>query len=351
MRLLVSALEPSANLHLTSLCAKLPSDVELVGVFDKNLGTPIVDLSQNAVMGFVDVIAKIPFFLKLKNEMVSLSFSCDKVLLMDSSGFNLPLAQAIKKANPTIQIIYYILPQAWVWKKNRVYKLDKYCDSLCSIIPFERDIYPNPQKVKYVGHPLLDQITSMKTKVVATKKIVFMPGSRRHEIGSLLPIFKQMCENFDGYEKILVIPSKFSDSYIQEIYGDIEIFTIMKNTHEALMNAEYAFVCSGTATLEAALLATPFTLCYKAKKIDFFLGKLFVKLNFVGLANIFFEKMGKEKLHDELLQEDVTKENLLTSYYQTNQEKFIDNCMLLREYLEHGSADTMAKIITEGNHK
>lgn len=345
LKILVSALEPSSNLHLGSLKQYFPNDVEFVGIFDASFGKPIVDLSQNAIMGFVDAIKKLPFFFKLKSQMVELSKSCDKVLLMDSSGFNLPLAKAIKKANPKIEIIYYILPQAWAWKQKRVVALDKYCDKLLSIIPFEKRIYPNPQKVEFVGHPLLDQIKNIKNEFTHSNTIAFMPGSRKSEIKSLMPVFREVCNELKNKNFLLVVPPKFSDDFISEIYGDIHQFEISRNTHEALLQAEYAFICSGTATLEAALIGTPFTLCYIAKKFDYFIGSIFVKLNFIGLANIFFEKMGRAKLHDEFIQENVTAKNLIQSYKNCDLNNFNKNCKDLRVYLQSGSAENASKII------
>lgn len=97
MKILVSALETSANVHLKELTKHFNDDVELLGIFDKNLGNPQYDLSSLAIMGFVDALKRLPFFFKLKSEMVTLSAEVDKVLLIDSSGFNLPLAKAIKK--------------------------------------------------------------------------------------------------------------------------------------------------------------------------------------------------------------------------------------------------------------
>jgi lipid-A-disaccharide synthase len=138
MKILVSALESSSNLHLKALCEHFASNIELVGIFDKSLGEPNYDISELAVMGFIDVIKKIPFFLKLKSEMVELARDVDKVLLMDNSGFNLPLAKAIKQKYPNKEIIYYILPQAWAWKKKRIPVIEQNCDTLLSILPFEK---------------------------------------------------------------------------------------------------------------------------------------------------------------------------------------------------------------------
>lgn len=344
MKILVSAMEASSNVHLKEL-KKYLTNVEFVGVFDKELGNPLYDLTSLAIMGFVDAIKKLRFFFKLRDELVDLAKDCDKVLLLDSSGFNLPLAKKLREVYPNKEIIYYILPQAWAWKRKRVIALEKYCTKLCSILPFESEIYNDKSKITYVGHPLLDEIKEFKENLSNSNKIVFMPGSRKTEIRNLIPIFKELIKEIPNKEYVLVIPKKFDEDYIRNIYGDISMFNISKDSHKALFEAEYAFICSGTATLEAALIGTPFTLSYIAKKLDFFIGKTFVKLNYVGLANIFFEKMGKEKLHSEFLQNEVTVSNLLKDYESLNKEQFFINSKLLRDYLKHGSSCNVAQII------
>lgn len=345
MKLLVCAMEASSNIHLKELKKYLNDDVKLYGVFDKELGNPLYDLTALAIMGIVDALKKLRFFFKLRDELVTLAANCDKILLMDSSGFNLPLAKKLRETYPNKEIIYYILPQAWAWKKARVQKLEKYCSKLCSIIPFESEMYSDKNKITYVGHPLLDEIKDFKEELSNTNKIAFMPGSRKTEISNLMPIFRELIKKIPNKEYILIIPAKFDDEYIKKIYGDISAFTISKNTHEALKVAEYAFICSGTATLEAALIGTPFTLSYIAKKLDYFIGRMFVKLNHVGLANIFFEKMGKSALHSEFLQEDVNLDNLLKDYENMDKKLFFENSRLLRDYLKNGSSQNVAKII------
>ena len=99
MKLLVSALEPSSNLHLKEVL-KHTNDVELLGIFDKSLGSPLYDISEMAIMGVVDAIKKLRWFFKVADEIVELAKDADKILLMDSSGFNLPLAKKLKKAYP-----------------------------------------------------------------------------------------------------------------------------------------------------------------------------------------------------------------------------------------------------------
>ena len=346
MKILVCALETSSNIHLEALLKELPKDIELVGIFDKKLGNPTYDITQLAVMGFVDAIKKLRFFLKLKKQMSELSKQVDKVLLMDSSGFNLPLAKSIKKIDPNKEIIYYILPQAWAWKKGRIPKIEKRCDKLCSILPFEKNYYNQKEMISYVGHPLLDEIEHFKESIKEINTVAFMPGSRKGEITKLMPIYKEVAKQIDA-KAVLIIPAKFSDEYIKEVYGDISEFEISNNAHKTLQEVDFAFICSGTATLEAALIGTPFVLSYIANKIDYIIAMKLVKIKYIGLANIFFDKMGKEPIHTELLQYDVTAKALLKEYKTFNREKFLENSKTLREYLKNGSSKNVAKIITK----
>ena len=347
MKLLVSALEPSSNLHLREVLKHLDSlngDIELLGIFDKRIdkGTPLYDISQMAIMGVVDALKKLPWFFKVADEMVTLAKEVDKILLMDSSGFNLPLAKKLKTAYPDKEIIYYILPQVWASRPRRSEKLERYCDRLLGILPFEADYYPGG-KAEYVGHPLLDEITICNTSQQGI--VTFLPGSRRGEIVRLLPIFKKVAAALPNKEAQLVIPPTFSDEKIKTFYGDISMFSISRNTHTALSKSEFAFICSGTATLEAALIGTPFTLAYIAKKLDFFIGTKLLNIKQVGLANIILSRHNGTTLHNELLQEDVTVDNLLREYYNTDREKFAAKAKELKEYLGHGSSENVAKII------
>ena len=136
LKLLLSALEPSANLHIEPLLRAL-NDVEIYGIFDEKFGKPLMPSKDFSVMGFVDVLPKIQKARKAIKIMTRMSFFVDKVILIDSPAFNLPLAKAIKKLNPNIEIIYYILPQVWAWKPHRVAQIEKYCTILASVLPFE----------------------------------------------------------------------------------------------------------------------------------------------------------------------------------------------------------------------
>ena len=345
MKILVSALEPSSNLHLKEVL-KHTQNIDLIGIFDKNItdGTPLHDISEMAIMGVVDAIKKLRWFFKVADEMVALAKDADKVLLMDSSGFNLPLAKKLKKAYPNKEIIYYILPQIWASRPKRAIKLEQYCDKLLGILPFEVDYYPQ-NKATYIGHPLLDEIEVQYDS--ASNTIAFMPGSRKSEISRLLPIFKEVRAKLSDKRALLIIPSSFSEEKIETLYGDISMFEISKDTHTALASSEFSFICSGTATLEAALIGVPFTLAYIAKKVDFFIGTKLLGITQVGLANIILTNYNNTTLHNEILQEEVTVDKLLKEYYNTDREIFAKKAEELRTYLGDGSSKNVAKIIME----
>jgi len=348
MKLLVSALEPSANLHLKEVL-RHTQDVELMGIFDKHIenGTPLYDISQMAIMGVVDVLKKLRWFFKVADEMVALAKEADKVLLMDGSGFNLPLAKKLKTAYPDKEIIYYILPQVWASRPKRVKKLEKYCDRLLGILPFEIGCYSSG-KAQYVGHPLLDEIDVVRNEKETKGCIAFMPGSRKAEISRLMPVFLELRRKLgNNIRPLLVIPPSFSRDKIAKLYRGNREFEIVRDTHEALRRSEFAFICSGTATLEAALIGTPFTLAYIAKKIDYFIAFKVLGITQIGLANIILAHDNHTTLHNELLQEEVTVDNLLKEYYNTDRKKFAEKAKELREYLGHGSSENVARIIMQ----
>lgn len=341
MKLLVSALEPSANLHLEPILEGLEK-YEIFGIFDERLGKPLMSSKQFSIMGFLDAIPKIRKAKYAIKIMTRMSFFVDKVILIDSPAFNLPLAKAIKTLNPNIEIIYYILPQVWAWKPHRVAKIEKYCTVLASILPFEQYFYTKSQ---YVGHPLLDEIPLFKLQATQEGAISFLPGSRKSEIKKLMPIFNALAAKIEGKEKLLVIPPHLDEDDIAKMYGNVGAFTLCRNTYDAFAKSEFAFICSGTATLEAALVGVPFVLAYKAKAFDYWLAKKFVRLKHVGLANILCDFAKMEALHVELLQEDVSVENLFEAYQTCEKSSFFKNAIKLRNILGHGSQEAMIEIV------
>jgi len=340
MKLLVSALEPSSNLHLKALYPHLDG-AELCGIFDESLGTPLYSPKAFSVMGIKDVIGKIFSAKEAMAELVFLAGDADKVLLIDAPAFNLPLAKKIKEKYPEKEISYYILPKVWAWKKKRAAKVDKHCDNLLSIFPFEDQFYP---RSTYVGNPLMDEIKSFKTEVSKNNKVAFLAGSRKSEVRSLMPIYHELRKKHEE-EAILVIPPHFNDEEIEELYGDISGYTVVKNTHDALFQADFAYVCSGTATLECSLIGTPMVLVFRANRLEYWIGRKFVKLKHVGLANIIYDFEDKEEMHTELLQEEVNVDRMYEVYATIDKEKFLERSIELREELGKSRLKDVAEII------
>ncbi|WP_033788935.1 lipid-A-disaccharide synthase [Helicobacter pylori] len=348
--ILVSALEASSNVHLEELRRNLPKDYRFIGVFEGN--GALYSPREFSIMGFKDVIGRLGFLLKVHKEMVQLAKQADMVLLMDASSFNIPLAKKIKKQDSHKKIMYYILPQVWAWKKWRAKTLEKYCDFLGAILPFEASYYQ--QKAQYVGHPLLDEIKYYK-KDIKGETLVFMPGSRKSEIAKMFPLFVKVArilEQNEGFKRcVLVVPSFFKGLDLKALYGeDIKWFEISYDAHKSLFEAEFAFICSGTATLEAALIGTPFVLAYRAKTMDFLIARMFVNLHYIGLANIFYNALndetpglGESQLHPELIQHFLSVESLLKAYKEMDRERYFKESLRLREYLASGSSRKVAK--------
>lgn len=405
---LVTALEPSANLHLKEVLKAFWAEYgefELSGIYDENLcaefetnlkqkskknfgensqeilnlnsapnpqeplnsgdtpnskgvkiNKPLYSSHEFSAMGFVEVL---PLIFKAKRaikELTSLALErqnaqkpFDAVLCIDSPAFNIPFAKALNAAGVRAKKIYYILPQVWAWKKGRIPIIEANFDELASILPFDGQFF---SKSTFVGHPLLDELKEFKdesdfemilSKEESKKTLSFLPGSRRSEIKRLMPVFRELALNFKG-EKILCVPP-FNLARLDELYGDTKGFKVVTNTPQALKKSDFAFICSGTATLEAALIGTPFILAYKAKAIDVFIARLFVRLKHIGLANIMCDFAGKSELNPEFLQNEVSAKNLFEAYRKFDFKEFFDKVSFLKNYLRFGSAKNVAKML------
>ena len=405
---LVTALEPSANLHLKEVLKAFWAEFgefELCGIYDENLcaefeanlkqkskenfsensqetlnlnsapnpqeplnlgdtpnskgvkiNKPLYSSHEFSAMGFVEVL---PLIFKAKRaikELTSLALQrqnaqkpFDAVLCIDSPAFNIPFAKALNAAGVRAKKIYYILPQVWAWKKGRIPIIEANFDELASILPFDGQFF---SKSTFVGHPLLDELKEFKdesdfemilSKEESKKTLSFLPGSRRSEIKRLMPVFRELALNFKG-EKILCVPP-FNLARLDELYGDTKGFKVVTNTPQALKKSDFAFICSGTATLEAALIGTPFILAYKAKAIDVFIARLFVRLKHIGLANIMCDFAGKTELNPEFLQNEVSAKNLFEAYRKFDFKEFFDKVSFLKNYLRFGSAKNVAKML------
>jgi lipid-A-disaccharide synthase len=231
-----------------------------------------------------------------------LLYQPDVIVLIDYPGFNLRIAEFAKEQN--IRVVYYVSPQIWAWKKNRVHKIIRDVDTMITILPFEKDFYAKYNyKAHYAGHPLLDIINDeMKNDDWQTFKtnynlddrpiIAVLPGSRKQEIKKMLPIMVQMVEQFPEYQFVTSKVKGQSFSLYQSQIKNRKTTLVEGDTYTLLRHAKAAMVTSGTATLETALWNVPQVVCYKGSFISYLIAKSVIgkHLKYISLVNLILDK-------------------------------------------------------------
>lgn len=265
-----------------------------------------------AFMGFVEVITHLPTIFRnidfCKKDI--LAYHPDVLVLIDYPGFNMRIAEWAKKQG--LRTVYYISPQVWAWKENRVKKIKRDVDKMLVILPFEVDFYKKwHYDVTYVGHPLVEVVSHEKKDVpvrpLSHKPIIaLLPGSRAQEIKVKLPIMLQMVQYFPGYCFAVAQAPALPDSLYKEIAGDNPVLLVKDQTYNLLKQAKAGLITSGTATLETALFGLPQVVCYKGNAISFWLATKLVKVKYISLVNLIMDKL----VVTELIQDQLTESNL-----------------------------------------
>ncbi len=266
-----------------------------------------------AFMGFVEVITHLRTIFRnidfCKKDI--LEYKPDVLVLIDYPGFNMRIAEWAKKQG--IRIVYYISPQVWAWKENRVKKIKRDVDKMLVILPFEVDFYKKWNfPVTYVGHPLVEVVNYQKNNVpvqpIATDKpiIALLPGSRSQEIKVKLPLMLKMVKHFPDYCIVVAQASAQPDSLYQEIIGDEPVLIVKDQTYNLLKQAKAGLITSGTATLETALFGLPQVVCYKGNPVSFWLATKLVDVKYISLVNLIMDK----EVVKELIQTELTEANI-----------------------------------------
>lgn len=265
---------------------------------------------NTAFMGFVEVLKHLPAiftYIKQCKEDIR-NYQPDVVVFIDYPGFNLRIAKFVKEQG--IKTVYYISPQVWAWKENRVKKIKQYIDKMLVILPFEKDFYKKwNYNVTYVGHPLLDEINANNYPLnlkVDKPIIALLPGSRKQEIEKILPQFLSVVNDFPNYQFIVAGLSHINNEVYEKIIGNNNVLLVKDNTYGLLQHSHVAIVASGTATLETALFGVPLLVGYKGNFLSYYIGRMLVKIKFISLVNLIFD----EKVVAELIQNTLNKENL-----------------------------------------
>ncbi len=302
----MSAGEPSGDLHGSMLITELRklAKIEVYGMGAEKMeqaGCRILyDCSGLSVVGFSEILSKLRRLreaTRILNEFM-LKEKPTLLILIDYPGFNLRLARMAKAKS--IPVVYYVSPQVWAWGHWRIKLIEKYVDELICILPFEPDFFRDyAVNTTFVGHPLLDVVKSKVSRTdflqnLQLKKakplIGLLPGSRKEEIRRVLPIMvkvKERLEQLIDPEFVLILFPGVSGE-VRDILGEcaMNIKIVENEKYEAISHSDLLLCTSGTVTVEALILETPMLILYKVSLISWLIGKLLVKIPYIGLVNI-----------------------------------------------------------------
>ena len=270
-----------------------------------------------SVVGFFEVFRHIKPILRALNFIKKSlrDVRPDLVILIDFPDFNFRVARAAKKAD--IPVLYYVSPQVWAWRRGRAKTLARTVNKMIVLFPFEVAIYKNVGlDVEFLGHPIMDIVSAAEKKITMRREgnpcIALLPGSRRGEIKQLMPALLRAGDFIkEKYPDVVFLiplaPTLTEDDFLPYIEkSSLPLRIIKDDFHGVVKNADFAIVCSGTATLETALLGTPMVVVYRLNPLTFLLARLLIRVRFIALVNLVAERL----IVPELIQNDATPENI-----------------------------------------
>lgn len=346
MRYYLIAGEASGDMHAANLMEQIKCfDEQYVFRFwggdrmQQQGGTNVKHYKHHAFMGFAEVVMNIRTIAsnlkKCKKDL--LAYKPDLLILVDYPGFNLRIAEFANEHG--IKVAYYISPQIWAWKENRIHKIKRVVDEMFVILPFEKDFYKkHHMDVHFVGHPLLDELKKRNRSFdeAAFRKehglderaiIALLPGSRTQEIQRMLPVMVEVVKEFPEYQFVIAGTKHMSKDLYQSIIGDHDVKLLIEKTYPLLQSAYAGMITSGTASLETALFHVPQLVMYKAQEVSYQIARRLVKLDFISVANLVFKKeVFREFIQRDcnatavsaelkrLIQDNDYRENMLQNY-------------------------------------
>jgi lipid-A-disaccharide synthase len=326
---MIIAGEASGDMHGASLVQEMHAmdpDLLFYGVGGAKMqiaGVKLTaDAAEMAVVGLTEAIARIGTFLRVMRRLkASLKDNPpDLLILIDYPDFNLPLAKAAYKLG--IKVLYYISPQVWAWRKGRIDAIRKCVDQMVVILPFEEEFYRRAGvNATFVGHPLLDVVKTELGRHEEINRLGFkedavtvalLPGSRKNEVSMLLPEMLGACEilskMISPVQFLLPLASTVSLAFIKDLLAQssVHVKIVQDGSYDAIAASDAAIVASGTATLETALLGTPMVVVYRISGISFAVGKRFIKVDYISLANLIAQK----RIVPELIQSEANSQRI-----------------------------------------
>ncbi|MBK7292503.1 MAG: lipid-A-disaccharide synthase [Holophagaceae bacterium] len=327
--LLVIAGEDSGDLHgaelLRELKARAP-ELRIIGVggprMSPFLDRKLADVKDLAVVGFVEVIRHLPRLNRLFKQILvaAQEEGIAGALLIDYPGFNLRLAKALRARLPGVGLHQYVCPQVWAWKKGRIPDLGRTLDTLYCLFDFEPELFQGyPVDARFVGHPLVELVRPecgreaffAETGLDPARPLVaLLPGSRIGEIQRLLPPMAALAATWKHtrpeVQWVLPVAPTLEPAFVRSHLGEAPVILVEGRTYAARAYADAALVASGTATLETALLGTPFAIVYKLNALTYQLARRIVRVPHFGLANV----VAGREVAPELLQGEVNPQRL-----------------------------------------
>ena len=367
MKYYIIAGEASGDLHganlMKALYEKEPSaNIRFWGgdLMQNVGGTMVKHYRELAFMGFAEVIMNLKTILNnikfCKKDIEQ--FQPDVIIFIDYPGFNMRIAKWAKQKG--IKTHYYIAPQIWAWKENRIKAIKSDFDKLFVILPFEKDFFEIKHNfpVEFVGHPLIDAIHNRKkTNEFQFRKennlddkpiIALLPGSRKQEISKMLEVMLSVTHDFIDYQFVIAGAPSQEFEFYEQFLTTKNVKFISNKTYDLLSFAQAALVTSGTATLETALFKVPEVVCYKGSWASYQIAKRIITLKYISLVNLI---MGQEVV-SELIQEDFTKkrikEVLAKLFEPENRRILLENYDLLEKKLGGiGASEKTARLIVK----
>jgi len=323
LKLYIIAGEASGDLHGSNLIKALSARQKTLsirawgGKLMEEQGAHLVKhYRELAFMGFYEVLLNLRTILRnisfCKQDIAA--FQPDALILIDYPGFNLRIAKWAHEHG--IPVLYYIAPQVWAWKENRIHAMRAHIQHLFVVLPFEKEYFEKrDMPVTFVGHPLLDQLSnSTETKeqfqlrngLTSKPIIALLPGSRKQEIKTMLPIMLEMTRHFPAYQFIVAGAPSQSEAFYKGIAMGNDLTILFGQTSEILRHADAGLITSGTATLEAGIYKVPQVVCYKGSAISYAIAKRLVKINYISLVNLILNRGAVT----ELIQHDFNAQKL-----------------------------------------
>lgn len=325
MKYYIIAGEASGDLHGSNLMKALykedPSaEIRFWGgdLMQSVGGTLVKHYRDLAFMGFAEVVMNLKTILnniKICKADIE-KFQPDVIIFIDYPGFNMRIAKWAKERG--IKTHYYIAPQIWAWKENRIKAVKRDFDKLFVILPFEKDFFEVKHHfpVDFVGHPLIDAIHNrQKTDEATFRKenklddkpiIALLPGSRKQEISKMLSVMLSIVDDFPEYQFVIAGAPSQEYHFYEQFLNNKNVKFLSNKTYDLLSVAKAALVTSGTATLETALFKVPEVVCYKGSWASYQIAKRIITLKYISLVNLIMD----EEVVTELIQDKFNPKNL-----------------------------------------